>query len=111
MQIRVKSITGKSLKLQVDSFDTIDTVKYKIEDIVEISKENLKLIHKGKEPEDDRTCYFYNIQSDSKLFVALNLRGGMQIIRKLPYKEFVIFNLKLKDHQLQVNSFIKSNFP
>ena len=32
-------------------------------------------------------------------------------IRKLPYKEFVIFNLKLKDHQLQVNSFIKSNFP
>ena len=33
------------------------------------------------------------------------------IIRKLPYKEFVIFNLKLKDHQLQVNSFIKSNFP
>ena len=32
-------------------------------------------------------------------------------IRKLPYKEFVIFNLKLKDHQLQVKSFIKSNFP
>ena len=32
-------------------------------------------------------------------------------IRKLPYKEFVLFNLKLKDHQLQVNSFIKSNFP
>ena len=32
-------------------------------------------------------------------------------IRKLLYKEFIIFNLKLKDHQLQVNSFIKSNFP
>ena len=36
---------------------------------------------------------------------------GLLSIRKLPYKEFVIFNLKLKDHQLQVNSFIKSNFP
>ena len=82
LQIRVKSITGKSLKFQVDSFDTIDTVKYKIEDIVEISKENLKLIHEGKELEDDRTCYFYNIQSDSKLFVALNLRGGMQMFVK-----------------------------
>ena len=35
----------------------------------------------------------------------------LHTIRKLPYKEFIIFNLKLKDHQLQVKSFIKSNFP
>ena len=38
-------------------------------------------------------------------------KANEKFVRELPYKEFVIFNLKLKDPQLQVNSFIKSNFP
>ena len=50
---------------------------------------------------------------DQKDVIPLNFLQHLtpHYIRKLPYKEFVIFNLKLKDHQLQVNSFIKSNFP
>ena len=49
--------------------------------------------------------------SEIELDIATVTVNAMDIIRKLPYKEFGIFNLKLKDHQLQVNSFIKSNFP
>ena len=52
-----------------------------------------------------------NTNGDQIFRKKFEFKHFITTIRKLPYKEFVIFNLKLKDHQLQVNSFIKSNFP
>ena len=53
-------------------------------------------------------CYKCYLYGNPKLW---GMSAGDLSIRELPYKEFIIFNLKLKDHQLQVHSFIKSNFP
>ena len=65
--------------------------------------------HRSEKPSAFRPVY---VESFSRQVQGLDANHGHQsTIRKLLYKEFVIFNLKLKDHQLQVNSFIKSNFP
>ena len=76
MQIRVKTLTGKEIEIDIEPTDTIERIKERVEEKEGIPPVQQRLIFAGKAMNDDKSAKDYNIEGGSVLHLVLALRGG-----------------------------------
>ncbi|XP_041992268.1 ubiquitin-NEDD8-like protein RUB2 [Salvia splendens] len=74
--IKVKTLTGKEIEIDIEPTDTIDRIKERVEEKEGIPPVQQRLIYAGKQLGDDKTAKDYNIEGGSVLHLVLALRGG-----------------------------------
>ncbi|XP_022750856.1 ubiquitin-NEDD8-like protein RUB2 isoform X2 [Durio zibethinus] len=74
--IKVKTLTGKEIEIDIEPTDTIDRIKERVEEKEGIPPVQQRLIYAGKQLADDKTARDYNIEGGSVLHLVLALRGG-----------------------------------
>ena len=77
MQLFVKTLTGKTVSIEVEEGESIEDVKAKISEKEGIPPEQQRLIFGGQQLQDAKTLEDYDVGDDATLHLVLRLRGGM----------------------------------
>lgn len=76
MMVKVKTLSGKEIEIDIEPSDKINRIKEKVEEKEGIPPAQQRLIFGGKQMNDDNTASFYKIEGGSVLHLVLALRGG-----------------------------------
>ncbi|CAG8450812.1 13530_t:CDS:2 [Ambispora gerdemannii] len=76
MLIKVKTLTGKEIEIDIEPTDKITRIKERVEEKEGIPPAQQRLIFGGKQMADEKTASEYSIEGGSVLHLVLALRGG-----------------------------------
>ncbi len=74
-QVFVKTLTGKTLALDIGPENKVEDVKLLIQLEEGIPWKEQRLIFAGKQLEDGRTMNNYNMSKESSIYLVLRMRG------------------------------------
>jgi ubiquitin len=77
MQVFVKTLTGKTVSVEVEPGDSIETLKHKIQEKEGIPPDQQRIIFGGKQLQGaEKTLGDFDIEEGNTLHLVLRLRGG-----------------------------------
>uniref|UniRef100_A0A915AM32 Ubiquitin-like protein NEDD8 n=1 Tax=Parascaris univalens TaxID=6257 RepID=A0A915AM32_PARUN len=79
MLIKVKTLTGKEIELDIEPNDKVERIKEKVEEKEGIPPPQQRLIFAGKQMNDEKTAQDYKVVGGSVLHLVLALRGGARV--------------------------------
>ena len=74
--IHIKTLTGKTIDINVAPFDNIEYIKYLYQGKEGVPPDQQRLIYNGVMLKDNKTIFDYKIEKESTLHLVLKLRGG-----------------------------------
>ncbi|GAB1734618.1 hypothetical protein KC343_g8375 [Hortaea werneckii] len=78
MQIKVRTLTGKEIELDIEPDYQVKKIKERVEEKEGIPPAQQRLIYGGKQMNDDKTAAEYSLEGGATLHLVLALRGGQQ---------------------------------
>ncbi|CAH8521354.1 unnamed protein product [Schistosoma haematobium] len=77
MLIKVKTLTGKEIEIDIEQTDKVERIKERIEEKEGIPPQQQRLIFSGKQMNDEKLVQEYKMQGGSVIHLVLSLRGGL----------------------------------
>lgn len=88
MQLFVKTLTGKTVSIEVEEGESIEDVKAKIAEKEGIPAEQQRLIFGGQQLQDQKTLQDYDVGDDATLHLVLRLVRSFPFICTLLFKTY-----------------------
>ncbi|KAL2832895.1 ubiquitin-related domain-containing protein [Aspergillus cavernicola] len=76
MLIKVRTLTGKEIELDIEADYKVSRIKERVEEKEGIPPVQQRLIFGGKQMADDKTAQDYSLEGGATLHLVLALRGG-----------------------------------
>ena len=77
LQLFVRTVSGRTLPLQVESGETVETVKQMLQERENVDVDHQRLVFAGKELDDSKTLESYNLKGDETLEMLFKIAGGV----------------------------------